>query len=132
MAVDGRASTGLICTNTTLTRPGLTGPIAAEAGGLSGAPLTPLALQTLRRASARAQGRLALWASGGVFTADDVLERLQAGANLVQIYTAFVYQGPFFVPRLLAGLGARLQARGMSALSEVHSVSDPARVRRPR
>jgi dihydroorotate dehydrogenase len=84
---------GLICTNTTLTRPGVQGPVAAEAGGLSGAPLAPLALETLRRAAARARGRLALWASGGVFTADDVLQRLAAGADLVQVYTAFVYQG---------------------------------------
>jgi dihydroorotate dehydrogenase len=82
---------GLICTNTTLARPGVQGPVAAEAGGLSGAPLAPLALETLRRAAARARGRLALWASGGIFTADEVLERLEAGADLVQIYTAFVY-----------------------------------------
>src|SRR5262249_58847308 len=79
---------GLICTNTTLERPGIAGPVAAEAGGLSGAPLAPLALETLRRAAARSRGRLALWASGGVFTAEDVLQRLEAGADLVQIYTA--------------------------------------------
>jgi dihydroorotate dehydrogenase len=108
---------GLICTNTTLARPGVQGPLAAEAGGLSGAPLGPLALETLRRAATRARGRLALWASGGVFTADDVLERLEAGADLVQVYTAFVYQGPFFVPRLLAALRARLEARGLGSLS---------------
>ena len=107
---------GLICTNTTLTRPGVGGPVAAEAGGLSGAPLAPLALATLRRAAARARGRLALWASGGIFTADDVLERLEAGADLCQVYTAFVYEGPFFVPKLLSALRARLTARGLSAL----------------
>ncbi len=114
---------GLICTNTTLARPGLTGPLAAEAGGLSGAPLAPLALETLRRAAARARGRLALWASGGVFTADDVLERLEAGADLVQIYTAFVYEGPFLVPRLLAELRARLRVRGLGSLSALRSRS---------
>ncbi|HSP20103.1 MAG TPA: quinone-dependent dihydroorotate dehydrogenase, partial [Myxococcaceae bacterium] len=59
---------GLICTNTTLARPGVQGPIAAEAGGLSGAPLGPLSLEALRRAASRGLGRLALWASGGVFT----------------------------------------------------------------
>ena len=108
---------GLICTNTTLARPGVQGPVAAEAGGLSGAPLAPLALGTLRRAASRARGRLALWASGGVFTADDVLERIEAGADLVQVYTAFVYEGPFFVPRLLSVLRARLEARGLGSLS---------------
>ncbi|HEY3588442.1 MAG TPA: dihydroorotate dehydrogenase (quinone), partial [Myxococcaceae bacterium] len=107
---------GLICTNTTLARPGVAAPVATEAGGLSGAPLAPLALATLRTAAARARGRLALWASGGVFTADDVLERLEAGADLVQVYTAFVYQGPFIVPQLLADLRARLSARGLTAL----------------
>ena len=107
---------GLICTNTTLGRPGLSGPVAAEAGGLSGAPLAPLALATLRRAAARARGRLALWASGGVFTADDLLQRLEAGADLVQVYTAFVYQGPFLIPALLSDLRARLAARGLTAL----------------
>lgn len=107
---------GLICTNTTLTRPGLTGRVAAEAGGLSGAPLAPLALATLRRAAGRARGRLALWASGGVFTADDVLERLEAGADVVQVYTAFVYEGPFLVRKLVSELHARLAARGLTAL----------------
>ncbi|HEY1417268.1 MAG TPA: quinone-dependent dihydroorotate dehydrogenase [Myxococcaceae bacterium] len=112
---------GLICTNTTLGRPGIEGPVAAEAGGLSGAPLSPLALETLRRAAARARGRLALWASGGVFTAGDVLERLEAGADLVQVYTAFVYEGPGFVPRLLGEIRARLRARGITALSAVRA-----------
>jgi dihydroorotate dehydrogenase len=113
---------GLICTNTTLARPGVQGAVAAEAGGLSGAPLAPLALETLRRAaSRRARGRLALWASGGIFTADEVLERLEAGADLVQVYTAFVYQGPSFVPRLLSELRARLEARGLGSLSALGS-----------
>jgi dihydroorotate dehydrogenase len=110
---------GLICTNTTLARPGVEGPVAAQAGGLSGAPLAPLAMETLRRAAARARGRLVLWASGGVFTADDVLERIEAGADLVQVYTAFVYEGPFLVPRLLSELRARLEARGLGSLSAV-------------
>jgi dihydroorotate dehydrogenase len=114
---------GLICTNTTLARPGVRGPVAAEAGGLSGAPLAPLSLETLRWAAARARGRLALWASGGIFTADDVLERLEAGADLVQVYTAFVYEGPFLVPTLLAGLRARLKARGATSIPALHSAA---------
>jgi dihydroorotate dehydrogenase len=120
---------GLICTNTTLARPGVAGPVAAEAGGLSGAPLAPLSLATLRRAAARARGRLALWASGGVFTADDVLERLEAGADLVQVYTAFVYEGPFLVPELLKDLRARLSARGLAALPRPPGTSTPGEPR---
>jgi dihydroorotate dehydrogenase len=108
---------GLICTNTTLARP-VQGRRAEEPGGLSGAPLAPLALATLRRASARAHGRLALWASGGVFTAEDVLERLRAGADLVQVYTALVYEGPGFVPRLLRDLTQRLRAEGAQSLHD--------------
>jgi len=117
---------GLICTNTTLARPGVSGSVAEEAGGLSGAPLAPLALATLRRAAARAGGRLALWASGGIFTADDVLERLEAGADLVQVYTALVYEGPLFVPRLLADLRARLTARGVPSLATLRGMPAPA------
>ena len=120
---------GLICTNTTLARPGVHGAVAAEAGGLSGAPLAPLALATLRRAAARARGRLALWASGGVFTADDVLERLEAGADLVQVYTAFVYEGPFLVSRLLGDLRSRLVARGLGALPRPRGTPGPGEPR---
>lgn len=120
---------GLICTNTTLSRPGVSGAVAEEAGGLSGAPLAPLALATLRRAVARARGRLALWASGGVFTADDVLERLEAGAEVVQVYTAFVYEGPLLVPRLLRDLRARLAARGLAALPPSGAARGPGEAR---
>jgi len=120
---------GLICTNTTLARPDVSGAVAAEAGGLSGAPLAPLALATLRRAVARARGRLALWASGGVFTADDVLERLEAGAHVVQVYTAFVYEGPFLVPGLLRDLRSRLAARGLTALPRPGGTSGPGEPR---
>jgi dihydroorotate dehydrogenase len=108
---------GLICTNTTLARP-VQGRHAQEPGGLSGAPLAPLALATLRRASAQAQGRLTLWASGGIFTAEDVLERLRAGADLVQVYTALVYEGPGFVRKLLRDLTAHLQSQGLRSLRE--------------
>lgn len=108
---------GLICTNTTVTRP-VRGAHAAEAGGLSGAPLAPLSLATLRRAAARARGRLALWASGGVFTVDDVLERLDAGADLVQLYTALVYEGPGLVGHLVSGLRDRLSASRVPSLAQ--------------
>ena len=120
---------GLICTNTTLARPGVGGAVAAEAGGLSGAPLAPLAMAALRRAAGRVRGRLALWASGGVFTADDVLERLAAGAEVVQVYTAFVYEGPFLVPKLLRDLRARLAERGLAALPPSGGARGPGEAR---
>jgi len=123
VAIEARVS-GLICTNTTVARP-VSGEHASEAGGLSGAPLAPLALAILRRAASRARGRLALWASGGVFTADDVLERLAAGADVVQLYTALVYEGPGLVHRLVGELRARLAARGVPSLATLVSARLP-------
>jgi dihydroorotate dehydrogenase len=111
---------GLICTNTTVTRP-VQGPHAEEAGGLSGAPLAPLALATLRRAAARSRRRLVLWASGGIFTAAEVRERLRAGAEMVQVYTALVYEGPGLVRTLLCDLAEQLRAEGLGSLAEAAS-----------
>ena len=110
-------ATGLIATNTTITRP-FAHRLASEEGGLSGRPLRGLALETLRRAAKRADGRLALWGVGGVATAEDVYERLRAGAQLVQLYTALVYQGPSLVHRLLEGLQALLVRDGFRRVED--------------
>jgi dihydroorotate dehydrogenase len=95
---------GIICTNTTLSRDGLvTDPAtvtAAGAGGLSGAPLNQRSLEVLRRLKAAVGDRLALVSVGGVETGADVRERLDAGAALVQGYTAFLYEGPFWAARI--------------------------------
>ena len=98
---------GIIATNTTISRVGLrdgAAVTAAGSGGLSGAPLKPRALEVLRRLRARTGDRLVLIAAGGIETADDARERLDAGATLVQAYTAFIYQGPFWPRRIHAGL----------------------------
>ncbi len=108
---------GLIATNTTITRP-FAHPLASLEGGLSGRPLRGLATETLRRAARRADGRLALWGVGGVATAEDVYERLRAGASVVQLYTALVYQGPSLVHRLLQGLEALLKRDGFGRLQD--------------
>ena len=103
---------GIIATNTTVSRDGLASPAAevaaAGAGGLSGPPLRARSLAVLRRLHARAGDRLALIAVGGIETPDDAWERLQAGATLVQAYTAFVYGGPLWPRRMHAGLARRL------------------------
>src|SRR5512141_82521 len=77
-------ASGIIATNTTIQRPGATAshPRAAEAGGLSGAPLQPLAVSALRRVYARAAGRIPIVGVGGVMTAEDVYERIRSGATL--------------------------------------------------
>ena len=118
-------ASGLIATNTTITRP-FAHPLAGEQGGLSGRPLCGLATQTLRRAARRADGRLALGGVGGVATADDVYERLRAGASLVQVYTALVYEGPGLVRRLLHGLAALLRRDGFTRLEEAIGTDAPA------
>jgi dihydroorotate dehydrogenase len=98
---------GLICTNTTITRP-FEHPVAKEAGGLSGRPVFPRSTEVLRRAFKRSDGRLPLIGVGGVFDADDAFAKLCAGASLVQLYTGFVYGGPATPRRMLDGLERRL------------------------
>jgi dihydroorotate dehydrogenase len=104
---------GIIATNTTIDRGGLRdGAAVADAGpgGLSGAPLKRRALEVLTRLHARTGDRLTLIAAGGIETADDALARLAAGATLVQAYTAFIYEGPFWPRRVQEGMATRLHA----------------------
>jgi len=95
---------GIIATNTTIAREGLVSDPAKIAacgdGGLSGAPLKHRSLEVLRRLRGIVGGSLVLVAVGGVETAADVQERLEAGATLVQGYTAFLYEGPFWAARI--------------------------------
>ncbi|WP_432493255.1 quinone-dependent dihydroorotate dehydrogenase [Kineococcus gypseus] len=106
---------GVVATNTTTAREGLRSDpalvSAAGGGGLSGAPLRERSVQVLRRLSARAGDRLTLVSVGGVESADDVRERLEAGASLVQSYTAFVYEGPGWARRVLSDLAASRSRR---------------------
>ena len=97
---------GLIATNTTLARPG---PFAAvgESGGLSGRPLTRRATEIIGYLARVTGGRLPLIASGGVMDFVSAGEKLDAGATLVQIYTGWIYRGPFFARDLARGLAAR-------------------------
>lgn len=99
---------GIIATNTTLSRDGLrtAADIVATmgAGGLSGAPLAARSLAVLERIRARTPDDFCVISVGGVTTSGDVLERLAAGATLVQGYTAFIYEGPLWVRRINQGL----------------------------
>ncbi|WOQ70919.1 quinone-dependent dihydroorotate dehydrogenase [Microbacterium limosum] len=99
---------GIIATNTTLSRDGLASApdvvAAAGAGGLSGAPLAGRALEVLRRVRAAVPADFCVISVGGVETAEDVRERLAAGATLVQGYTAFLYRGPFWARQINRGL----------------------------
>jgi dihydroorotate dehydrogenase len=109
---------GIIATNTTVGRKGLASPpedvAACGAGGLSGAPLKLRSLSVLRRLHARLKGRVVIVSAGGVESTDDVWDRLEAGASLVQLYTALIYDGPLLPWRLRRELSKRLRAAGMT------------------
>jgi dihydroorotate dehydrogenase len=108
----------LIVANTTLSRPPLKSYHAGEDGGLSGEPLKPLALDALRRFRGVGGGQLPLIGVGGIATADDAWQRIRAGASLVQLYTAMVYDGPGIGRRIAAGLAERLRRAGFASIAE--------------
>ncbi len=97
---------GIAATNTTLSRPGLEGvPTAEEEGGLSGRPLKPAAEEVLRGLARQCRGKTALIGVGGISTGDDARERMEAGADLVQLYTGLVYRGPRLVGEAIRAAG---------------------------
>ncbi len=108
---------GLIVSNTLLARPpGLAGRHAGEAGGLSGRPLRARASAMLAAVSRHSAGRLTLVAGGGIETGADILDRVRAGADLVQVYTSFAYEGPALLRRLKGELRRALAAAGHGSL----------------
>jgi len=108
---------GLIISNTTIVRPaGLLSPHARQTGGLSGKPLFPVSTRLLAKARLIAGERLVLIGVGGVASGFDALVKIQAGASLVQLYTAFAYSGPALIPRLKRELAEALRAAGFSTL----------------
>jgi dihydroorotate dehydrogenase len=123
VALDVGAS-GIVATNTTVQRPGgvAAHPRAGEAGGLSGAPLEPLATAALRRVYRRARGRIPIIGVGGIMTAEDAYARIRSGATLVQAYTGFVYGGPRFARNLAEGLERLLRRDGFANVSQAMGV----------
>jgi dihydroorotate dehydrogenase len=109
----------LIVGNTTVTRPaGLVSARAGETGGLSGAPLTPLARVALQRFAAAGQGRMPLIAAGGIASGDEAYARIRAGASAVQLYSALVYGGLPLVGRIQRDLAACLRRDGFSSVAQ--------------
>ena len=109
----------LIVSNTTISRPNLKSKRAQEQGGLSGAPLKALALDALRRFRSVSGGEIPLIGVGGIASADDAWERIRAGASLVQVYSAMVYEGPGIARRIARGLARRLKREGIANISEL-------------
>jgi len=108
----------LIVSNTTVSRPPLKSRYADEPGGLSGAPLKPLALDALRQFRRASAGEIPLIGVGGIATAEDAWQRIRAGASLVQLYTAMVYEGPGIARRIAHGLSRKLHQAGFANIAE--------------
>lgn len=112
----------IIVANTTITRPMLHSRNAGEAGGLSGAPLRDLAHKQLVAFRAATGAAIPLIAAGGIADADDAFRRIRAGASLVQLYSALVYEGPGLARRIARGLARRLRREGFAGLTDAVGV----------
>jgi len=110
---------GVILSNTTISRPEhLPAPFLARKGGLSGRPLKDKATSIIRNFYRLTEGRLPIIGLGGISSAADAYEKIRAGASMVQIYTALVYQGPGLVAEINNGLLACLKRDGFKTISE--------------
>ena len=107
LALDGLVD-GLIISNT----------MPSAAGGISGRPLFAPSTQALRHMYRLTEGRVPLVGAGGVFSAEDAYAKIRAGASLVQLYTALVYEGPGLVGRILAGLASMLARDGYESITQ--------------
>ena len=108
----------LIVSNTTISRPSLASPHRDETGGLSGAPLRDLAQQRVRDFRTATAGALPLVGVGGIATAEDAWARIRAGASLVQLYSAMVYEGPGLPRRIVRGLERLMRRDGFASIAE--------------
>ncbi|AKM11147.1 quinone-dependent dihydroorotate dehydrogenase [Croceicoccus naphthovorans] len=108
----------LMVSNTTISRPALASKHRDEGGGLSGAPIKALALQRLRDFRRATGGQIPLIGIGGIATAEDAWERICAGASLVQLYSAMVYEGPGIAAKVVRGLPKLMARDGFSSIAE--------------
>jgi dihydroorotate dehydrogenase len=123
---------GIIATNTTIDRSKLTTKIVAatgksvtdEAGGISGAPVRQKSTEVIRFIHQQTGGTLPIIGVGGIFTADDAWEKITAGASLIQVYTGWTYNGPWMIDRILTGLLAKLEARGLTSISDAVGIGN--------
>lgn len=117
---------GVIATNTTIRRDGLntkilkeTGKsIQDEAGGISGLPVKQRSTEVIRFIYQETAGKLPIIGVGGIFNADDAWEKIIAGASILQIYTGWVYEGPWMVNQVLSGLLSKLDEKGLDYLGD--------------
>ena len=100
---------GVIATNTTISRDGLQSENKSEMGGLSGKPLTKRATEVIRFLSEKSGRSFPIIGVGGIHSAEDALEKLEAGASLVQLYTGFIYEGP----QLIKDINKKILEKGL-------------------
>jgi len=114
----GAGVDGLVVSNTTVGRPpGLTGPHRGEGGGLSGRPLAVLSTALLARMYRRTAGKLTIIGVGGVASGADAYAKIRAGATLVELYTALIYEGPPLITRIETELAALLARDGLPSVA---------------
>jgi dihydroorotate dehydrogenase len=127
--VDEVGIDGVVATNTTVSRAGLaTDPKRVEAigpGGLSGAPLRDRAVEVVRRVRARLGRDVVVIGVGGIERAEHVMALVRAGADLVQMYTGFVYQGPLSVVRIARDLGRLVDLAGAASIADLVGHAPP-------
>jgi dihydroorotate dehydrogenase len=117
---------GVIATNTTIRRDGLntkilkeTGKsIQDEAGGISGLPVKQRSTEIIRFIYQETAGKLPIIGVGGIFNADDAWAKIIAGANILQVYTGWVYEGPWMVNQVLSGLLSKLEEKGLDSIGD--------------
>ena len=113
---------GIIATNTTISRENLRSKNRDKPGGLSGLPLKEKSTQIIRYIYRQTEGLLPIIGVGGIFDAEDALEKIKAGASLVQVYTGFVFdplKGPFIARNINKGLSRVLEAEGIKSIGEL-------------
>src|SRR5690606_19453761 len=109
----------LICGNTTITRPAsLRSAAKGAAGGLSGQPLKPVALQTLTELYVATNGEMPRTGAGGIREAAEACARTRAGASLIRLYSAMVYEGPCLAEEIARGIAKRLRAAGFDSVRD--------------
>ena len=114
---------GLTVVNTSVARPdSMTDPARHEAGGLSGAPLFPMAIDAVGKVYERTQGRIPIIGSGGIASGTEAYAMIRAGASLIQFYTAMVFHGPGLVRQLKSDLARHLRRDGFATIADAVGV----------
>ena len=117
VAIDTRID-GIIATNTTISRNNLKSSYQHEKGGLSGAPIFEMSTRVLAQLYSITEGKIPLIGVGGVFTGEQLFQKIQAGASLVQIYSALIYSGFSVTNKILRELDISLRENGFKNVEE--------------